>query len=125
MVVLVFGNVVLRLALVGHVQGGLGYVTIVAACLLVPVVKAAGIDPAYFGVLFIMNNAIGLITPPVGTVAQCCRRRRQDEDGCGHPRRDPVHDRRVCIDVPAGILPLAGDGSGEVVREMTESAIKK
>ncbi|MES2482236.1 MAG: TRAP transporter large permease subunit, partial [Pseudomonadota bacterium] len=22
----------------------------------------------YFGVLFIMNNAIGLITPPVGTV---------------------------------------------------------
>jgi tripartite ATP-independent transporter DctM subunit len=35
---------------------------------LVPVVKAAGIDPVYFGVLFIMNNAIGLITPPVGTV---------------------------------------------------------
>jgi TRAP-type C4-dicarboxylate transport system permease large subunit len=33
-----------------------------------PVVKAAGIDPVYFGVLFIMNNAIGLITPPVGTV---------------------------------------------------------
>jgi len=31
-------------------------------------VKAAGIDPVYFGVLFIMNNAIGLITPPVGTV---------------------------------------------------------
>ena len=28
----------------------------------------AGIDPVYFGVLFIMNNAIGLITPPVGTV---------------------------------------------------------
>jgi TRAP-type transport system large permease protein len=35
---------------------------------LVPVVKAAGIDPIYFGVLFIMNNAIGLVTPPVGTV---------------------------------------------------------
>ena len=33
-----------------------------------PLVKAAGIDPVYFGVLFIMNNAIGLITPPVGTV---------------------------------------------------------
>jgi TRAP-type C4-dicarboxylate transport system permease large subunit len=32
------------------------------------VVKAAGIDPVYFGVLFIMNNAIGLVTPPVGTV---------------------------------------------------------
>ena len=35
---------------------------------LMPVIKAAGIDPVYFGVLFIMNNAIGLITPPVGTV---------------------------------------------------------
>ncbi|MFT3734104.1 MAG: TRAP transporter large permease subunit [Rhodocyclaceae bacterium] len=35
---------------------------------LVPVVKAAGIDPVYFGVLFVINNAIGLITPPVGTV---------------------------------------------------------
>ena len=35
---------------------------------LMPVVIKAGIDPVYFGVMFIMNNAIGLITPPVGTV---------------------------------------------------------
>jgi TRAP-type C4-dicarboxylate transport system permease large subunit len=35
---------------------------------LMPVVKAAGIDPVYFGVLFIINCSIGLITPPVGTV---------------------------------------------------------
>ncbi|MDQ2081373.1 TRAP transporter large permease subunit [Xanthobacteraceae bacterium Astr-EGSB] len=35
---------------------------------LMPVVKQAGIDPVYFGVMFILNNAIGLITPPVGTV---------------------------------------------------------
>jgi len=35
---------------------------------LMPIVKEAGIDPVYFGVLFIMNNAIGLITPPVGIV---------------------------------------------------------
>lgn len=35
---------------------------------LMPTVRMAGIDPVYFGVLFIMNNAIGLITPPVGTV---------------------------------------------------------
>jgi TRAP-type transport system large permease protein len=33
-----------------------------------PLVKAAGIDPVYFGVLFMINCAIGLITPPVGTV---------------------------------------------------------
>ena len=35
---------------------------------LMPVIKEAGIDPVYFGVLFIINNSIGLITPPVGTV---------------------------------------------------------
>jgi TRAP-type transport system large permease protein len=35
---------------------------------LMPVVKAAGIDPVYFGVLFIINNSIGLVTPPVGTI---------------------------------------------------------
>ena len=35
---------------------------------LMPLVVAAGIDPVYFGVLFILNNAIGLLTPPVGTV---------------------------------------------------------
>jgi tripartite ATP-independent transporter DctM subunit len=35
---------------------------------LMPVVLKCGIDPVYFGVLFIINNAIGLITPPVGTV---------------------------------------------------------
>ena len=36
--------------------------------LLMPIVKSAGIDPVYFGVLFVINNSIGLITPPVGTV---------------------------------------------------------
>ena len=35
---------------------------------LMPLVKAAGIDPVYFGVLFMINNAIGLVTPPVGVV---------------------------------------------------------
>ncbi|HWR30141.1 MAG TPA: TRAP transporter large permease subunit [Negativicutes bacterium] len=35
---------------------------------LMPIVLKAGIDPVYFGVVFILNNAIGLLTPPVGTV---------------------------------------------------------
>ncbi len=35
---------------------------------LMPLVIAAKIDPVYFGVLFMINNAIGLITPPVGVV---------------------------------------------------------
>lgn len=36
--------------------------------LMLPVVKQAGIDPVYFGLMFIINSCIGLITPPVGSV---------------------------------------------------------
>ncbi len=35
---------------------------------LMPLIKDAGINPVYFGVLFILNCSIGLITPPVGNV---------------------------------------------------------
>ncbi|HWL58491.1 MAG TPA: TRAP transporter large permease subunit [Paracoccus sp. (in: a-proteobacteria)] len=35
---------------------------------LLPIVVKAGIDPIYFGVMFIMNCCIGLLTPPVGVV---------------------------------------------------------
>ena len=35
---------------------------------LLPAIKQAGIDPAYFGVVFIMVTVMGLLTPPVGTV---------------------------------------------------------
>ncbi|MBO1040197.1 TRAP transporter large permease [Brucella pituitosa] len=35
---------------------------------LMPIIQKAGIDPVYFGVLFIMNTSIGLLTPPVGVV---------------------------------------------------------
>jgi len=57
---------------------------------LMPVVKAAGIDPVYFGVLFIINNAIGLITPPVGTVLNVVA-------GVGRMRMD---------DVTRGVIPF-------------------
>jgi tripartite ATP-independent transporter DctM subunit len=36
--------------------------------ILMPIIKAAGIDPYYFGVLLVVNVTIGLITPPVGSV---------------------------------------------------------
>lgn len=36
--------------------------------LLMPVVKTAGIDPVYFGLMFVINTCIGLLTPPVGNV---------------------------------------------------------
>ncbi|MCL2000385.1 MAG: TRAP transporter large permease subunit [Planctomycetes bacterium] len=35
---------------------------------MMPLVRAAGINEAYFGILFILNLCIGLITPPVGNV---------------------------------------------------------
>lgn len=40
---------------------------LILAPVLMPVVKQVGINPVYFGVIFVMANAIGLITPPVGT----------------------------------------------------------
>jgi tripartite ATP-independent transporter DctM subunit len=36
--------------------------------ILMPVIEKAGIDPVYFGFMFVFNNQIGLLTPPVGTV---------------------------------------------------------
>ncbi len=33
-----------------------------------PLIQQAGIDPYYFGLLFVFNLGIGVITPPVGTV---------------------------------------------------------
>jgi tripartite ATP-independent transporter DctM subunit len=46
----------------------LGPTILILTPILMPIIKAANIDPVFFGVLFIINNAIGLITPPVGTV---------------------------------------------------------
>lgn len=41
---------------------------IICTPVLLPVVKAFGIDPVHFGVVMILNAGIGLNTPPVGTV---------------------------------------------------------
>jgi TRAP-type C4-dicarboxylate transport system permease large subunit len=35
---------------------------------LAPIAVKAGVDPVYFGVMFVLIGSIGLITPPVGTV---------------------------------------------------------
>jgi tripartite ATP-independent transporter DctM subunit len=43
-------------------------VILILTPVLMPVVKIAGIDPIYFGVIFMMTAAIGMITPPVGSV---------------------------------------------------------
>ena len=36
--------------------------------ILLPVVKALGVDPVHFGMIMMVNLGIGLITPPVGSV---------------------------------------------------------
>ncbi|MBP1844850.1 tripartite ATP-independent transporter DctM subunit [Rhizobium petrolearium] len=41
---------------------------IISTPVLLPVVKAFGVDPVHFGVVMILNAGIGLNTPPVGTV---------------------------------------------------------
>lgn len=41
---------------------------LIMAPVMLPIAAKAGIDPVYFGLMFVLNGAIGLITPPVGTV---------------------------------------------------------
>ena len=43
-------------------------VILILTPVLMPVITQAGIDPVYFGIIFIINLSIGLLTPPVGTV---------------------------------------------------------
>lgn len=43
-------------------------IILILAPVMMPVAVVAGIDPIYFGVMFVMTCAIGLITPPVGLV---------------------------------------------------------
>jgi tripartite ATP-independent transporter DctM subunit len=64
---LLLGIIMVLLVFVGMAMD-LTPTILILAPILMPVVKAAGIDPVYFGVLFVMVGAIGLITPPVGTV---------------------------------------------------------
>ena len=35
--------------------------------IMLPVVKAFGIDPVHFGIIMMLNLSIGLVTPPVGS----------------------------------------------------------
>ena len=41
---------------------------LILAPVLAPIAIKAGVDPVYFGVMFVLIGSIGLITPPVGTV---------------------------------------------------------
>ena len=64
---LLMAAIMLLVLVIGMVMD-LSPTVLILVPLLMPVAKAAGIDPVYFGIMFIMNACIGLITPPVGTV---------------------------------------------------------
>jgi len=59
--------VVVLVLIIGMVMDFVPTVLILTPVLM-PLVKIAGIDPVYFGVLFVMATAVGLLTPPVGVV---------------------------------------------------------
>ncbi|EEX11740.1 trap dicarboxylate transporter, dctm subunit [Citreicella sp. SE45] len=60
--------VIMALVLMIGTMLDMGPTILILAPVLLPVVEEAGIDPVYFGVLFVINCAIGLVTPPVGIV---------------------------------------------------------
>ena len=82
---------------------------------LMPLVNAAKIDPIYFGVMFMINNAIGLITPPVGVVLNTVA-------GVGKISMDAVTRGVIPFMIAAvhhhvrhGAVPAAGHGAGALV----------
>jgi tripartite ATP-independent transporter DctM subunit len=59
--------IVLLVLMVGTVLD-LAPTILILSPVLMPVIRAAGIDPVYFGIIFVMTTCIGLLTPPVGVV---------------------------------------------------------
>ena len=64
---LLMGAVMLLLLAIGNVMD-LTPTILVMGPVLMPIVLKAGIDPTYFGVMFILVGTLGLIHPPVCTV---------------------------------------------------------
>ena len=59
--------IVLLLLVVGMVLD-LAPTILIFGPVLMPMIRAAEIDPIYFGIIFVMSTCISLITPPVGVV---------------------------------------------------------
>ncbi|MFT5663102.1 MAG: tripartite ATP-independent transporter DctM subunit [Gammaproteobacteria bacterium] len=64
---LLMASIMVLVFLVGMVMD-LSPTILILVPLFMPIVIIAGIDPVYFGLMFVINTSIGLITPPVGTV---------------------------------------------------------
>jgi TRAP-type transport system large permease protein len=59
--------IVLLILVIGTVLD-LAPTILILSPVLMPIIRSAGIDPVYFGVIFVMTTCIGLLTPPVGVV---------------------------------------------------------
>jgi TRAP-type transport system large permease protein len=59
--------IILLVLMVGTVLD-LAPTILILSPVLMPIIRTAGIDPVYFGVVFVMTTCIGLMTPPVGVV---------------------------------------------------------
>src|SRR5207253_4984954 len=64
---MLMGAVMMLLLIIGNVMD-LTPTILVMGPVLMPLITAAGIDPTYFGVMFILVGTLGLIHPPVCTV---------------------------------------------------------
>jgi tripartite ATP-independent transporter DctM subunit len=64
---LLMAAIVVLLTLVGTAMD-LTPTILILGPVLTPLIAKAGIDPIYFGVMFVITGAVGLLTPPVGTV---------------------------------------------------------
>lgn len=60
--------VIIALVLVIGTVMDLAPVILILTPVLMPLVTTAGIDPVYFGIVFVLALSISLLTPPVGTV---------------------------------------------------------
>jgi len=45
-----------------------GPILLILTPLLMPLVNRAGVDPVYFGIVYVLSGVIGMISPPVGSV---------------------------------------------------------
>ena len=88
-------------------------------------VKAAGIDPIYFGVLFIINNSIGLITPPVGVVLNVVAGVTRTPMEALMKGVWPFLIAEISDSHTDDPVPAARHGSGEVVRGLTSGGRRR
>ena len=51
----------------GYTLSAVNFIFLIVTPILLPVVKALGMDPIHFGIVIMMNLAVGSLTPPVGT----------------------------------------------------------